>query len=436
MYPHDAFFFSIIFFLTGVLLSSLGLKITVIWIFLILVGSFAFTAAILNIKKFALIAALSSFIIIGAFFATWNALNLEKQANLPFNKTLQISGIVVTNPKRTSVQQFKLKPENNNSGEIMVYASLSPEIKYGDTLTITSVLKPIDKIFLKSEQVIGQISFPKEVTIDRHSPPSFKSGLFSLRDKIITVFKKSLPYEEAGLLSGLVVGSKESFSDEFKNAMSKSGTTHIVALSGYNTMIIMNYTVSFLINFFKKPKALIFSFFLITCFVLLAGGEASIVRAAIMSAVSAIAPLIGRIYKPRNAIALTALIMTLVNPTIIAYDIGFQLSFLALIGIIYLKPLIEKLIKTQNNTLNWRENLTTTLSAQIIVTPLIIFYFKIFSITALLANMLILPLVPLTTGLGFLIASLGIFSLKIALIPAWLAYIFLKTEISLIKLFG
>ena len=172
--------------------------------------------------------------------------------------------------------------------------------------------------------------------------------------------------------------------------MSKSGTTHLVALSGYNITILVKIIAGTLAFILSRRKALLGTILAIIAFVIMAGAEASVIRAAIMGSIAAIAPFVGRLYAPRNAIAAAALGMALWNPNILAYDVGFQLSFLALIGIIYMKPALETLFKIQNKGfLNWKENLATTASAQIMVTPLLIGTFGSISATSLISNLLI-----------------------------------------------
>ena len=114
-------------------------------------------------------------------------------------------------------------------------------------------------------------------------------------------------------------------------------------------------------------------------FVVMTGGGASIVRAAIVGVLAYLAPLLGRVYAPRNGIVFAALFMTLENPNVLVYDLGFQLSFLALLGIIYLKPAIQKItgFGLEKGIFNWRDHLLTTASAQIMVAPILIRSFSI-----------------------------------------------------------
>ncbi|MDP3724927.1 MAG: ComEC/Rec2 family competence protein, partial [Nanoarchaeota archaeon] len=175
----------------------------------------------------------------------------------------------------------------------------------------------------------------------------------------------------------------------------------------------------------------------VIAFVLMTGAEASVVRAAIMGCVAAIAPFVGRIYAPRNSIILAALVMALWNPNILLRDLGFQLSFLALLGIIYLAPALTRFFRVkEKGFLNWKENLITTLSAQLMVTPLLIAVFGSVSATSLLSNLLILELIPFTMFLGFILGIVNLFSQTLGLLIAWITLVPLKAELGIIKIFS
>jgi competence protein ComEC len=168
------------------------------------------------------------------------------------------------------------------------------------------------------------------------------------------------------------------------------------------------------------------------------GFEFTAVRAAIMGAAVLLAKLIGRIYDPRNIIVLAALVINLFNPKVLVFDLGFQLSFLAVLGLIYLLPALRKLLKFKEGPgfLAWRENFLMTLSAQLATAPLLMINFGNFSPGALIANILILLAIPLTMILGFLIGFFYFLSYYLALILGWLAALLLNYEIFVIELFA
>ena len=167
------------------------------------------------------------------------------------------------------------------------------------------------------------------------------------------------------------------------------------------------------------------------------GAEASVVRAGIMGIIMLLAERQSRIYSFRNAIVIAATVMVVVNPKVLLFDAGFQLSFAALLGIVYLKPYIDKLFRKNpetESTLNWKENLTTTLSAQLATMPIVWFTFKAVTPFAFIPNLLVLEAVPFTMALGFITGFVGLWSYHLALILSWPLKLLLEYEIQIINL--
>ena len=168
------------------------------------------------------------------------------------------------------------------------------------------------------------------------------------------------------------------------------------------------------------------------------GAEASVVRAVIMGILVLLSREVGRLYDFRNAIILAGLLMVFQNPKVLVFVIGFQLSFLALLGIVYLRPAIQKFLRIKKNPgfLSWKDNLLMTASAQLMVAPLLITNFNSFSLTSLIANVLVLELIPVTMGLGFAIAAISLFSYHFSLVLGWVTWVLLRFEILVIELFA
>jgi len=239
-------------------------------------------------------------------------------------------------------------------------------------------------------------------------------------------------------LSGLLLGARQNLSPVLKNNLQRSGTSHLIALSGYNITIVATAVLSlFLFLGFNRRSAFWFSVFIIILFVLMTGASASVVRAAIMGILLILGQKLGRVYYPRNALFLAALIMIISNPRILRFDLAFQLSVMATLGLIYFTPFFQKILKAEKESfLNWRNNLSTTLAAQLAVLPLLISGFGYFSPVAPVANILIITLMPVTMFFGFLTVIFGLTFNLLGQFTAFLTYWFLKYEISVIDFFG
>jgi competence protein ComEC len=441
MRAHNIFFYGTFFFLAGVLLSSIGLTNTILKLFILLLTTTLLITAIFRTKKTALFTLLTPLLLLGAVFHTNQHTNFIKNQNIEYNKKIEFTGTVTSNPQQKNLQEFKLKPEEPYRGQILVRATPFPKLAYGDIIALEGKIEPPPEgsygRYLIKERVTGTITYPK-IELKTPGPRSIKKTLFAIRTRVLQSFQQTLPYQESAFLSGITIGSREEFSKEFKEAMNRSGTTHLVALSGYNITILIGAAMATLTLILRRRTAFLATIVIIIAFVVLTGAEASVVRAAIMGTLAAMAPFVSRIYAPRNAIAASALIMTLENPNVLAHDVGFQLSFLALIGIIYFKPALEKILRRNKNPglLAWRENFWTTLSAQLLVAPLLIITFGSFTLTSLIANVVILEAIPVTMTLGFLLAGIHLISYHAALLIAWLTIPLLKFELLIIETFA
>lgn len=424
MHLHDIAFYVALFFIIGIGAAGFGINI---WLTLATALAVAFVA--IRSKRFVALFALITFL--GFFY--FNLFSVLQSENIPFGEEALLEGIVFRQPKHgLKSEQVDIKLNPPHEGEIRIYSEPGVRFSYGDVLEIRGIIEksPTGRLNI--------VSFPEITIIERGSGNILKGSLFKLRNSLISNLNEVLPPQHAALMSGLLFGERAEFTDEFKDAMRKSGTTHIVALSGYNVAIIGITLSAMLAYVVGRRRAFYASLIAIPVFVIMTGAEASVVRAGIMGIILLLAERQSRLYSFRNAVVLTALVMLLINPRLLVFDIAFQLSFAALLGIVYLYPLFRKRfnISEREGILGWRRNLFQTLSAQLAVAPIILTSFGYFSPTALFANVLILEFVPITMLFGFLTAVLGFFSFSVSLVAGWLTSIFLGYEIFVINLFS
>jgi competence protein ComEC len=447
MPAYDIFFFGALFFLIGVLLASLQLKFWILVIAAVLFLGFLIYGVLNKKKRFFWLGGLSFLVMAGSLYYAGYDLKYKENVNLVFNQKTSFVGAVVTNPKISSdVQEFVVEVKNPFRGRILIKTIIYPRYRYGDLLSLEAIIKPSSQFpksyaqYLAKEGLSGVASFPRVQIVSTGQGSPIKSFLFDVRNKISESYEKILPPNEAAFLGGLTLGGMQGLTKSFKEAMRLSGTTHLVALSGYNVSLIVVTAMSFFVYFLPRRLSLFLATAVVLGFVFMTGAEASVVRAAIMGFLVLLAKEIGRLYDFRNAIIFAGFLMVLQNPKVLAFDIGFQLSFLALLGIVYLKPAFEKLLnlnlKSNPGFLSWRENLLTTFSAQVLVAPILIMNFGQFSLTSLLANVLILSAIPFTMSLGFLAAGLSFLSYYLSLFIAWLVLPLLKLEMALITFFA
>jgi competence protein ComEC len=429
---HEIFFWAVCFFLVGVLLASIAsafekaILITTISALLVLSALFFFSS-----KKFV---ALGLFMFLGAgYFFLYD--NFQTDPKIIFDEKVEFTGTITAAEQRINSQVLRLD-------NIQIVTSRYPKFEYGDRIKAIGIVKKPAGDFVnyyKKESVLGIMSFPKIEVLSRGKVPSIKGALFKIKSFFETSYKRVLPFEQAAFLSGLTLGSTADFSDEFKEKLRLTGTTHLVALSGYNISVLTK-SVGFVLAgwWLTKKLRLPISILFVAGFVIMTGAEPSVVRAAIMAMILLLADKVGRVAYIPNVIAATALAMVLINPQILAFDIGFQLSFMALIGIIYLEPWLRKKLKAKEEPgiLNWRSHFWTTTSAQLAVLPIIIYHFGFVSPVSILTNVLLLEFIPVTMGLGFSIGFAAIVSHWLSWIIAIPAQAFLGYELNIINLFS
>lgn len=224
---------------------------------------------------------------------------------------------------------------------------------------------------------------------------SFLHIFEDLRERIGETFHKRLPKDEAGLLAGIILGTRENLDRNFLNSLKKTGALHVIAASGMNVSMLASLLLTTFTLFLRRQIALLFTSFGLVFYVALAGFEPSIIRAATMAIFAYGAGLFGRQNTSLLALFFTAFIMVFISPQLII-DIGFQLSFAATCGIILFDPLLRKTIFGHPLF----EDLRTTLSAQIATIPILLFFFSSYSPISILVNLLVLWTVPPLMILG------------------------------------
>lgn len=222
-------------------------------------------------------------------------------------------------------------------------------------------------------------------------------GMFAFRDAIIKKTKKIFLGDKGVLATGLILGGSQEFSENFKQAMKDSGTSHLVAVSGYNVSIITISIFIFLRSILSRRLALIISLIVLIFFCVITGATSSVVRASMMGLLYLLSKTLGRKISPLHLLSVAGFVMILINPFAI-FDIGFQLSFVATFGLISSIEILNFVNIKNPLAILVLVALETTI-AQVYTFPLILYYFGQTSLIALLPNVMILPLVPLAMSL-------------------------------------
>ena len=371
-------------------------------------------------------------------------IKLEKLKHLDLNGQ-EFSGIVkiIKEPEIKDNYQNLIIWSEDKKEKFLLNISAYKKYAYGDELQVQCTLQiPENKTFnyqmyLAKEGIFYICKSESVEIISGGHGNQFYTFILTIKNKLLGSISRLLPAPESGLMIGLLLGGDSLLSKGIQTNFSRTGLTHIVAVSGYNVTIIAEYLLllGIAIGLWRK-QALWFALFGIFLFVVMTGAPASAVRAGIMGALLIWAMKEGRLANSTNAIVFAGAIMLLLNPLLLRYDIGFQLSFLATLGIVYFSPFLESEMIKKHRAFGLWEIIILSLSAQIFVVPILIYNFKSLSLISLLANALVLPIIPLTMLLGFLMLLLEIIFHPLAVVFSWVAYLPLRYEVEVINFLG
>ncbi len=339
---------------------------------------------------------------------------------------------------------YSEKTYSENFGKTLVTTRKYPEYKYGDKLIIQGELKTPDILegfnyqnYLAKDGIFSVIDFPEIKLISSDNGSDFYKKIFYFKNKLKESLNRAIPRPESAILEALLFGEEQNFLKELKERFNITGTRHLAAVSGMNITIISAILINILLALgFWRNQAFYFSIIILIGYILMIGAPASGVRAGIMAILFLIAQHFGRLFSASRSIVFAATTMLAFNPLLLRLDVGFQLSFLAMIGLIYLQPILKDLLKKIPENFQLRNTLSATLSAQIFVFPILVYNFGQISIISPIANILILPFVAFVTILGFVFSFVGIFFQSLGKILSWPVYLMINYIIKVIDFFS
>ncbi len=331
-------------------------------------------------------------------------------------------------------------------GKILATVSRYPEYQYRDELEIKGELQTPAvfedfnyKNYLKKDRIYSVVYYPEVKLLNRGEYDNLISAGYAeilfFKDRIRQSIYKALSPPQSSVLGAMLLGDKNRMSSELKDKLNRAGVRHITAVSGMHVLILSTIIMSLLLALgFWRNQAFYLSLVIIFLFITLTGFQSSGVRAGIMAGLLLLARKTGRRSLSFRAIIITAGIMLVINPLLLFYDIGFQLSFLAVMGIMFLSEFFKK--KPSFISKYLRDIIAMTLSAYIFTLPILLYNFGRISLVALLTNVLIIPVVYGIMIFGFLFSLAGIFSSFLGLILSFPCWLLLTYVLKIIDIFS
>jgi len=430
----DQFLAGLLIFIAGIFIASF---LPVVWLgdrlFLFTLSVAALAGSIIFWRQFSARSALLALSIF--FFALWR-FSLTIPENTPdkiryYNgQRLAIQAQVAAEPDvREKNTRYTLAAskiiidgaERRIEGKILYTAGPYPRYSLGDELSLECALSAPEKFdgfaydrYLARFGIYSVCDFPQINSVDRSSATlsaklRFFRKLAEFKAGMRNLIAAGLGEPEASLALGLVLGDQKGLPPDLKNDFSASGLSHIIAISGMNITFLSVFILNVLLAIgFWRGQTFYLTNFIIFGYILLIGLPPSAMRAGLMSFLLLLALRLGRLSKLTNSLVLAGALMVMHNPLILRDDLGFQLSFLALLGIIYFYPQISGRLSS------WlpgffrlpAEIFSMTVAAQILTAPVLIYNFSQISLIAPLANMLAFWCLPILMILIF--SSLGL----------------------------
>src|SRR3989338_6146050 len=275
------------------------------------------------------------------------------------NKEIIVEGVVSEEPDvRESNVRISLKADNLALGTstipisagLLVVAPRNTSVKYGDRIRASGLLRTPESFetgegrqfnypeYLAKDGIGYELAFANVEKAEGDNEANFfKAGAIWIKQKFLEGLGLALSEPEAGLAGGITVGAKRGLGKDLSGIFIAVGLIHIVVLSGYNIMLVINGALKV---FSRAPRLfkLFLTAFIAVSFALMTGGASSSVRAAAMAVIGVVGRATGRLYFASRVLAIVAFGMVLWNPFLLSFDIGFQLSVLATLGLIWFTP--------------------------------------------------------------------------------------------------
>lgn len=329
-------------------------------------------------------------------------------------------------------------------GKILINLPRYPEYEYGDMLKISGNLsspKNYDKFsykdYLARYDVYSVVQDPSVYVISKGNGNAFYNFIYKFKKDFSARLNEIFSEPSASFLSGLLLGSRKGIPEYIMNDFNTAGLTHIIAISGYNITLVI-VVVTFLFGFLNRKLQIISASFVVIVFTILVGASAACVRASLMGIIGLFALFCGRKNDIDLILLFAAFFMVFWNPKVLIFDAGFQLSFLATFGLVYISPLLieSRIVKILPKFLGVRESFIMTISAQATTLPIILYNFQRLSLVAPIANIVILPFIPLSMFFGFFAVSLSYVFSPLAYFIGYIARIFLMAVTKMAHFFA
>ncbi len=371
---------------------------------------------------------------------------------------VEIQGMVSADPEiRDSSTHIQLSASQLNgekvSGDALLFVPRYPEYSYGDVILVQGKLETPPQLgdfdyqgYLENQGIYSTMLYPDIEVLETGKGLKPLAWVYSLRSSLSQTIARVIPEPPASLAQGVVLGIRYNIPQAIKDDFARTGTAHLLAISGLHLSILAGILLSLGIWLFGKRRYtyIWLALGVIWLYALISGLNPPVVRGAIMASLFLSAELLGRQRTAITSLAFAAAVMVGINPPVF-WDAAFQLSFLGMAGLIFIAPplmglgrkMVDKAIGEEGTGASIAKIVTdsfsVTLAATLAVWPVVAHYFGIVSLVGPLATFLALPALPALIVLGALAGLVGLAVLPIAQGIGWLAWLFASYMLLIVR---
>lgn len=384
---------------------------------------------------------LLAFFLLGIYMGN-NTIYYKSTYDKMNDKLISLEGTVSNLKDDNGYSKYILKPRNGE--KVLITQSGGKAPNDGDFISVRGIVnKPNGKrnpggfdyrLYLRKIGVYATMKVNYYAVKILKSDSDSKLNIFirSIRNKIKENYNRTMPEQDAKFVSSVILGEND-VDEVTLNSFRVTGISHIIAVSGFNfglLTVFMIYLLALLhIKRFSTPIVIP----VLILYTMITGSPPSAIRSVIMACMVLIASSIGRENNPLNSISFAAIIILLINPLML-YDIGFQLSFVATLAIIYLYNPIKNKLNIKSEKL--KEAISLTIAAQIGTIPIVLYFFHNISLISIIPNIIIVPLVSITVIIGFLSIIFGFILPYLAFLLNVINIPIVEIVLFLTKIFG
>ena len=320
-------------------------------------------------------------------------------------------------------------------GKIQLTAKPFPEFYFGQVVRVRCKnVTEITADYYRLKNIYRECAFP-DLSFLSDGKWSLKRTLLQARDLDGVTIKSNLAEPYASLLTGMLWGDDAGLPKDLLQNFRTTGTSHILAVSGFNVMVLSQILFYLFLGIgLWRRQASIVVISLIALFVVFTGGEPAVLRAGIMASLIKFGHLVGRKSEPWNILLGAAATMLLFDPRLIL-DLGFELSFAAMIGLTVLAPKLENIFKKLPDLINLKEIFLQTVSATLVTLPIILLRLDQVSLVSVVVNLLVGPVVATVFILGLITTVVATWPLLGAM-AIWLSTLALAYIVMIVEWFG